>query len=175
MPVESSAVESIDPSTILRVLDELGVHYVLVGGLAGLAHGATRPTADIDCVSSNDVENMDRLAGALVALNARLRVAGMTDEEAKMLPVQLDAHTLQSFGSSTWNTDFGPLDVLAHLRDANGAEVGYGELVSRSSLHTIGGVVVRVAALDDVIASKEFADRPKDREALPELRKLAGR
>lgn len=31
---------------------------------------------------------------------------------------------------------------------------------------------VRVAALDDVIASKTWADRPKDREALVELRKL---
>ncbi len=30
---------------------------------------------------------------------------------------------------------------------------------------------MRVVALDDVIASKEWADRPKD-EALPELRQL---
>jgi hypothetical protein len=29
-----------------------------------------------------------------------------------------------------------------------------------------------VAALDDIIASKEHADRDKDREALPELRNL---
>jgi hypothetical protein len=29
-----------------------------------------------------------------------------------------------------------------------------------------------MAALDDIIASKEWADRPKDREALPELRAL---
>lgn len=36
----------------------------------------------------------------------------------------------------------------------------------------IGAVVVHVAALDDIIASKEHADREKDREALPELRDL---
>jgi hypothetical protein len=35
-----------------------------------------------------------------------------------------------------------------------------------------GGLSIRVAALDDVIASKEWADRPKDHEALPELRTL---
>jgi len=29
-----------------------------------------------------------------------------------------------------------------------------------------------VAGLDDVIASKEWANRPKDHEALPELRQL---
>lgn len=38
---------------------------------------------------------------------------------------------------------------------------------------SFAGVGVLVAALDDVIASKEWADRPKDREALVELRKLA--
>lgn len=32
---------------------------------------------------------------------------------------------------------------------------------------------MRVAALEDVIRSKESADRPKDLEALPELLKLA--
>jgi hypothetical protein len=32
---------------------------------------------------------------------------------------------------------------------------------------------VRVAALDDIIASKEWANRPKDHEALTELRRLA--
>ena len=30
-----------------------------------------------------------------------------------------------------------------------------------------------VAALEDIIASKEWADRPKDRAALEELRRLA--
>ena len=32
-----------------------------------------------------------------------------------------------------------------------------------------GRIVVRIAALDDIIASKQWADRPKDRDALPEL------
>ena len=36
----------------------------------------------------------------------------------------------------------------------------------------IEGVAVRVAALDDLIASKEWADRAKDHHALPELREL---
>jgi len=36
----------------------------------------------------------------------------------------------------------------------------------------VGPVNVRVAALADIIASKEWADRPEDREALDELRRL---
>jgi hypothetical protein len=46
-------------------------------------------------------ENLERLAGALRELGARLRVAGMTDEEARQLPVVLDGPTLAAFGSTT--------------------------------------------------------------------------
>jgi len=39
----------------------------------------------------------------------------------------------------------------------------------------VDGVVIRVAALDDIVASKQHANRPKDREALPELEELQRR
>jgi hypothetical protein len=39
----------------------------------------------------------------------------------------------------------------------------------------IGEHTILVAALDDIIRSKEIADRPPDREALPELRQLRDR
>ena len=49
----------------------------------------------------------------------------------------------------------------------------YDELMSRAEVQDVHGVAVHVAALDDIIASKEWADRPKDREALPELREFS--
>jgi len=51
---------------------------------------------------------------------------------------------------------------------------GHGDisLLERADVQDVHGIAVRVAALDDVIASKELADRPKDREALIELREL---
>ena len=153
-------------------MDRHGVEYVLVGGLGARAHGATRPTSDIDLVPDGDDDNLARLAAALLELNARLRVGGMTDDEARQLPVQLDAETLRSFGSSTWMTDAGPIDVLRDLRDRDGGDVTFDALMARGVDQQIGAVVVHVAALDDIIASKEHADREKDREALPELRNL---
>ena len=96
----------------------------------------------------------------------------MTDDEARQLPIELDAATLRSFGSSTWMTDSGPIDVLRELRDRQGRDVAFGVLRGRSVDQEIGGIVVHVARLDDVIATKEHADRPKDRDALPELRRL---
>ena len=112
------------------------------------------------------------LRNALSELGARLRVGGMTDDEARQLPIQLDAETLRSFGSSTWMTDAGPIDVLRELRDRHGGDVPFDALQDRGTDQEIGGVVVRVAGLDDIIAAKEFAGRDKDHEALPELREL---
>lgn len=55
---------------------------MLVGGVAALAYGANRPTEDADCVVRRERSNLDRLAAALRELDARLRVAGLSDEEA---------------------------------------------------------------------------------------------
>ena len=46
---------------------------------------------------------------------------------------------------------------------------GYESVNSTSIGVLVDGVEVRVAALDDIIRSKEAADRPKDRMALPYL------
>lgn len=166
------APEPFNSARILATLDAHEVEYLLVGGVGARAHGARRDTYDIDFVPRISDDNYDRLAAALRELDARLRVGGMTDEEARQLPVIVDASTLRSFGSSTWTTDAGPLDVLAELPDRDGHRHSYDELATRRVAAEVDGIRVHVAALDDIVASKEFADRAKDHEALPELREL---
>ena len=162
----------LDVDRLLDVLQRHDVAYLLVGGLSALARGATRPTDDFDCLPERSAPNLDRLAAALRDLGARLRVGGLSDEEAKALPVVIDASTLRSMEISTWRTDAGDLDVLAAIPDREGHHVRFDELRSRASTLPLGSHAVMVAALDDVIASKEWADRPKDHDALPELRRL---
>lgn len=163
-----------DPGRILAALDAHRVEYVLGGGLGAQAHGASRATSDIDVVPANSEQNWDRLAAALRQLGARLRVGGMTDDESRRLPVTVDATTLRSFGSSTWMTDAGPLDVLRDL-PVSGGRRSYDDLEGRHVVAEIGGIAVRIAALDDIVASKEHAGRDKDHQALPELRALQRR
>ena len=71
-------------------------------------------------------------------------------------------------------TDAGPLDVLADLRDRAGGRHD-DDLVTRSVSYQVDPLTVSLAALDDIIASKEFAGRNKDLEGLPELRELQHR
>jgi hypothetical protein len=96
----------------------------------------------------------------------------MTDDEARQLPLRLDAVTLAAFGSSTWTTDAGPLDLLVELRDPAGGRHPYGDLASRALDVTVGDLMISVASLEDIIASKKYAGRPKDLDALPELQAL---
>ena len=161
-----------DLGRLIEVLDRHEVEYLMVGGVAAIGYGAERPTEDADCVVRRERANLDRLAGALRELHARLRVGGMTDADAQALPVQIDATTLDLAGMSTWMTDAGPFDVLAGLETTDGRLVPYEELVVRATLLYGDGFTIKAASLEDIIRAKERADRTKDREALPELRAL---
>jgi len=79
---------------MIQILQRHGVEYIVVGGAAALSYGAERLTKDLDCVPRRDVKNLERLAAAMRELGARLDVEGLTDEESRRLPVQLDARTL---------------------------------------------------------------------------------
>ncbi|MHB1533467.1 MAG: hypothetical protein ACYC1D_02455 [Acidimicrobiales bacterium] len=102
-----------------------------------------------------------------------MRVEGLSDEEAKALPLPLDGRWLRDRELSTWRTDAGDFDVLTNLPGRDGRRLGYEELVGRAVVVEATGVVITAAGIDDVIASKEWANRPKDHDALNELRELS--
>lgn len=108
-PEEPGHETPFDLAWMIETLERHGVEYIVVGGAAALSYGAQRLTRDLDCVPRRDMENLERLAGGMRELGARLRVEGLTDEQSKQLPVQLDARTLASMEITTWMTDAGGL------------------------------------------------------------------
>ena len=64
-------------------------------------------------------------------------------------------------------TKFGELDIVVRP-----SGTGYESLASHSLVVTVHGVDVPLAALRDVIASKQAANRPRDRQTLPTFRAL---
>jgi len=172
MPAPDSAGPPHDLARLIEVLDRHGVDYLLAGGAAARAYGAERLTEDADCVVRRERTNLDHLAGAMRELNARLRVSGMSDDDARQLPVQLDGNMLASADISTWMTDAGGFDVLPGLVGADGLLVSYEDLAQRQTIIRGEGFTIRAAALEDIITAKELAGRPKNHDALPELRAL---
>lgn len=161
----------LDIARILETLDRHRVSYLLVGGIAATIHGASRPTSDFDCLPARDAENLQRLAGALTELRARLRIGGMSDEESKGLGVVIDAVMLSRAQQTTWRTDAGDLDVLTEVSYRNG-RADYEQLAARAVSLCLDAIEIRLISLDDLITSKEAANREKDHQALPELRRL---
>jgi hypothetical protein len=124
----------LDLNRLLEVLTRHDVEFVVIGGSAAGFLGASRLTEDADCVVRRERANLDNLASALRELHARLRVARMSDEEAKALPIQVDGVMLETTENSTWTTDAGPFDILAELKDLEGRSVPYEELLTRSMI-----------------------------------------
>lgn len=62
--------------------------------------------------------------------------------------------------------------ILRALQEHDVDYGGYADLARGAVEMQIEDVHVRVASLEDVIRSKEAADRPRDREQLPTLRRL---
>jgi len=144
--------EPLDPQRILEELTQHEVDYVLVGGLAAQTHGNTRMTNDVDLIPAPDPQNLDRLAGALRALGARVLNPGHEglEIEAKMLP-----------RATIWQlaTPYGDIDVL---HDAPGA-APYPELRERALVISLDAARVPVAGRDDLIRMKLARGRPIDR------------
>lgn len=161
----------LDSESLVGLLDRHGVAYVLVGGLAAVAHGAMRATFDVDIVPRWKADNLDALARALRAANARLRVPGV----AEPVEVPLDGRTFGHYEVSTWRTSHGDIDVIAGTPKRVRGLASFDELASRAQARQAFGMTILVADLDDVIEAKETLNREPDRVALPELRQLRDR
>ena len=153
-----------DPAGILRALEAHRVRYVLIGGLAVIAHGHLRATADIDILPNPEPANLAALAGALQALDAR--ISGV---DADLLGIELDAPTLAQGANFTLETALGALDVMQAVPGARPYEQLDADAVSTE----LDGVPVRVVSLADLLALKRAADRPRDREDVAVLTEIA--
>jgi hypothetical protein len=149
-----------DPLPLIDALSSGDVDFVVIGGVAGGAHGSAYGTFDLDVAYARDRANLERLASVLHALGATLR------GDPAGLPFQPDAKTLEAGAHFTFATPNGSLDILS---DPEGAPA-YAELKRRGLSIDVRGRRVRVASLDDLIAMKEASGRPKDKLMATELR-----
>jgi hypothetical protein len=148
-------MSELDPERLLRSLLEYGVEFCVIGAVAAWLQGNPTVTLDLDVMPKRDLDNAERLAAALNALEAR--VAG-TEAAA-----ELEGADFLGWQSQRFETEAGPLDVVPLA-----AAIGGFEDVATIEL-ALGDISVRVLTIEEVIASKEQLGRPKDRAALPAL------
>ncbi len=153
-----SEEERFEPDEILRRLVEAGVEFIIIGGLASQVHGSTSITRDLDVCIARDLPNLQRVATVLEDIAAVRR--GLPPDSPAMPP--LDAPTLRASALFTLDTAYGRFDLLAN------PDPGFDfEVLRRTAITArFGTSSVRVASLDDLMAMKRAAGRPKDRVEL---------
>jgi hypothetical protein len=156
-------VADFEPGQILRALEAHHVRYVVVGAIAAIAAGAPILTTDLDVTPARSHENLERLALALRDLDAKLRSASAPVG----VPFPIEAEMLATADSWTLTTRVGDVDLMFLPAGTR----GYDDLRNGARQERIAGVTVSVAALADVIRSKEAANREKDNMQLPILRR----
>ena len=148
-----------DFARLLATLVDSDVRFILVGGVAATVHGSARLTRDVDVVYDRSRDNIERLVGSLSAHHPVLRGAPPD------LPFRFDLPTVAAGFNFTLTTDLGDLDLLGEI--AGGGM--YPDLIARAVSIEAFGRRCHCLSLDQLIAVKRAAGRPKDVEAVAEL------
>jgi hypothetical protein len=131
--------------------------------MAGISHGSSYPSFDLDVVYAREPANVSRLVDALQEIGVRLR-GGPEDP-----PFILDARTVENGANFTFVTPYGDLDVLGDVAGI----ASFDQLRASAVRKEISGVEVRIASLDDLIAMKSAANRTKDKLMVAEYIEIA--
>jgi predicted nucleotidyltransferase len=150
------------PRRALALLAERGVAFVVVGGIAAAMRGSLRETTDLDVLVERSPENLERLAAVLTELEAKVK-------GSPRAPMPIAASLLTGMELVTFETAVGEVDVL---------EIGrggwtYERVAGGAEEVEIAGQGVRLVSMDDLIAMKRSAGRPKDIETADELEALS--
>ena len=153
-----------DPNAIFDVLLRRDVDFVLIGGLAGLAHDAGWPTYDADILIATHADNLARVLAALTDLHAEY-------DTPHRPPIRPDlARIRASTGPQLFRTRHGRLDVL---KEAGGET--YETLMVDALAVQQQDRAVRYASLEALLRMKRAAGRPKDVAGIAAIEKALGR
>ena len=147
---------------VLETLLLADVRFIVIGGLATIAHGSSYVTQDLDICILRSKENLERIVAALAPLHPRLR------DFPEELPFFWDSKTLMNGTNFTLTTSLGDLDLLVEITGIGRYEDAIAEAVELE----IQGLSCHVLSLSALIRAKKAAGRGKDLLQLPELEAL---
>jgi len=161
--VTDTSERPLDLGELFRVLAEHGVDYLIIGGVAAQVHGRRRTTKDLDVTPAPDPENFERLAAALVALDAHPVELGPsaptpTAEQLRVTPIV-----------PPLTTRHGELHIVNEVPGAT----AYAGMRTRALTTDLDGITLHIVGVDDLIRMKQTAGRPSDIEDIEALTTVA--
>jgi hypothetical protein len=156
------------PSTTARYESSAGtrsddVANVLIGGWAVNAHGYRRYAADVDICPDPQRANLERLAAFLASAEAKqLGTQEFGPDELPGDPT--DPDPLAQGGSFRLATRFGILQWSTGIEEPVCERLARGAITAE-----VDGVPIIVCGLEDLLAMKRAAGRPRDQEDVMHL------
>jgi len=150
---------SSDLFNLLERLVNAGVNFVIIGGFAGVVHGCTYVTQDIDICCDFSPDTLLALQKAISDLHP---VHRMTPGRKGL---KLTEQTCGQFKNLYLDTDIGQLDCLSFI-DGLG---DYSEVKQESELIEVEEIRMRVLSVDALIKAKKTMNRLRDKEAVLQL------
>lgn len=142
-----------DARELFAALARHEVEYVTIGGIAVQAHGGQRLTQDLDIAVAPSAANLERLASALLELDAR--ILGPDGQRSSEPP---PASLLGSTDQLHLVTQHGQLDVVTLP-----AHIGrFEEISARAHRTPLADLTVPIAHREDLLKMKRAAGRPQD-------------
>jgi len=152
-----------DYRKLLDLLLQHDVKFIVVGGVAAIVHGSSQATYDLDVVYARDKSNLQSLVDCLGPFQPYLRGA------PPGLPFQFDLPTLRNGLNFTLTTTLGDIDLIGEITGTG----SYAALLPLSDSLNVMGAQCMCVRLEELIHLKKSAGRPKDLQALAELRSIA--
>ena len=148
---------------LIERLCDAGIDFVVVGGFAGMLHGSTLVTRDLDVCIVLNAENVARLREVFRDLRPRHRFS------SPKLSFLDNPEPGVALNNLYLETELGPIDLLGSVKG-----VGDFEHVHAASLEIeLFGRRCRVISIEALIQAKQAMGRDKDMIAVRELRTIA--
>jgi len=148
---------------LLKQLSDHNVTFVLIGGFAATAHGATIVTHDLDICAPFSKDNSEKLLNALLPIHPILR-----DSER---PLRETPESLSLYKNLYLETDYGALDILGSV---TGIGV-FSEVANHCIEISLFNRTCRVLDIDALIRAKKAMNQPKDKETIIQLNAIKER
>lgn len=145
-----------EPTTLLKLLIDFEVEFIVVGGVAAVLQGVPTTTFDVDVVHRRTPENVARILLLLPEVKARVR--GRPDGQV-LVPGE---EALLGPGHQLLSTSLGPLDLLGAIEQG----LGYDDLLPSTQVMSLQGRQLNVLKLEKLAELKQDATHPKDRLTL---------
>lgn len=156
-------------SRLFKALSDAEVRYLVAGGLAVVAHGYLRFTADIDLILDMDSKNLQAAIGVFKSFGYRPRAPVQIDEFADPEKRQ---HWVRKKGLtvfSLWSPEHSATEIDLFVEEPIAFEEAYRRRVQLAMRDEVEASII---GFDDLITMKERAGRAQDLQDIQKLNEI---